>query len=80
MEHRSSLKPRVYFSPGDIVRVKHDLKNRPDMVVKSVDKIDTPAKGDSTALLGITCFWFDENLVLQQYRFNTKDLEKKPYD
>ena len=78
MENRkNSLRPRIYFSPGDIVKVKHDLKNRPDMVVKSVDKIENPKDDDDgKSLLGITCFWFDNNLVLQQYRFNTKDLEK----
>ena len=76
MENRNGLRPRIYFSPGDIVRVKHEIENRPIMVVKSVDKIENPINGDSTSLLGVTCIWFDNNAMLQQYRFNTKDLEK----
>jgi len=75
---RNRLKPRIYFSPGDIVRVKHDIPNRPNMVVKTVDKIENPTKDDTHGLLGITCFWYDTTMVIQQLRFNTKDLEKVP--
>lgn len=72
----TKLKPRVYFSPGDLARVKQNIENKPLMVVKSVDKIDNPIGGETTSLLGVTCFWFDANKVLQQHRFNTKDLKK----
>lgn len=82
-----TLREKVYFSAGDLVMVKHDIKNKPVMIVKSVDKItlsktrataSTGSTSDTTAggLLGVTCFWFSVNMELQQARFNTKDLTK----
>ena len=62
---------RVYFSAGDIVRIKHDLENRPYMMVQSIDKTVTEG-----TLLGVTCIWFSNNGEIQKHRFNTKDLEK----
>lgn len=82
MEHK--LREKIYFSAGDLVMIKHDIPNRPVMVVKSVDKITMPQKTHVTSridtppggLLGVTCFWFSNNMELQQTRFNTKDLTK----
>lgn len=74
--NRRELRPRIYFSPGDVVQLKQDIANKPKMVVKSVDKMASPAGGEGTSLLGVTCIWFDTTLALQKFRFNTKDLEK----
>jgi hypothetical protein len=55
--------------------VKHDIPNRPFMIVQSIDKL--VASGDRVALLGVTCIWFSSDLKLQKSRFSTKDIIKK---
>lgn len=77
---RRELRPRIYFSPGDVVQVKQNIANKPEMIVKSVDKMSSPGGNDGSSLLGVTCIWFDNTLALQKFRFNTKDLEKVKYD
>jgi hypothetical protein len=75
-----ALRPRVektFFASGDIVIVKHDIPNKPTMIVQSIDKLPMAA-GDRVALLGVTCIWFSEDLKLQKSRFSTKDIIKKP--
>jgi hypothetical protein len=52
----SDLELKKYSSSGDIVMVKHDIPNRPFMIVQSIDKL--VASGDRVALLGVTCIWF----------------------
>ena len=77
--------PKVFFSAGDLVTLKHDLENKPIMLVQTIDKTTfprarTPMSGAASAerrvggLLGVTCIWFSKDLILQSYRFNTKDL------
>jgi hypothetical protein len=70
----TKLKEKIYFSAGDLVMIKHEIANRPTMVVKSVDKIPMAKTG---GLLGVTCFWFSSDMVMQQARFSTKDLTKE---
>lgn len=68
---------KIFFSAGDIVTLKHDLVDKPRMLVQSVDKTTFPsAKGAKPALLGVTCIWFSKDLILQKHRFSTKDLSK----
>lgn len=75
---------KIYFNPGDVVRIRQNIDNRPNMLVKTVDKHTLPGEaptieGDkSSMLMGVTCVWFDKSQVLQKYRFSTKDLEKVP--
>ena len=64
---------KVFFAAGDRVEVKHDIENKPMMVVQKIDKI---TMGGGSALLGVTCFWFSSDMKLQSHRFNTKDLSK----
>jgi hypothetical protein len=47
---RKALRPRIekIFFSGDIVMVKHDIPNRPSMIVQSIDKL---ASGDRVAYL-----------------------------
>jgi hypothetical protein len=54
---------------------KHDIPNRPFMIVQSIDKLPV-ASGDRVALLGVTCIWFSSDLKLQKSRFSTKDIIK----
>jgi len=83
MEHK------IYFNPGEPVMIKHDeLYFRPVMIVlgkKSVTEDAasqfTPSEGSSlrqeskkVSLLGIECFWFDQNMCYHTHVFNTKDL------
>lgn len=67
---------RVFFSPGELVKVRGI--DSPRMVVHKVDKLvkTTSDHGNERILLGITCFWFTLDHQYQTARFNTKDLEK----
>lgn len=71
-----TYRERIFFAAGDIVQVKHDLEDKPKMLVQSVDKAAYPADSKTSMLLGVTCIWFSTDLKLQKNRFNTKDLEK----
>lgn len=68
---------KVYMNPGNIVRVKHDIDNRPKMMV--VEKVShTLMDKDgvkSNSFAGIRCAWFDKNQTYQSAVFSTKDLE-----
>jgi hypothetical protein len=48
--------------------VKHDIPNRPFMIVQSIDKLPV-ASGDRVALLEVTCIWFSSDLKLQKAGF-----------
>lgn len=61
-----------YFFPGELVIVKHDIPNKPVMWVFSKDSVSKD--NEQPVFLGVTCYWFDKNTVLQKQRFSTKDL------
>lgn len=69
---------KVYFSPGCIVTIKHDIPNKPIMLVKGKDTKTFRALGvdgkESTFFKGIKCFWFSVNGEYQEEVFSTKDL------
>lgn len=70
---------KIYFNPGDLVAVKHDIPNKPVMFVlekctRSLYNRDT--QETENVFLGIKCRWFDKNQVLQEALFSTKDLMK----
>ena len=70
---------RVYFNPGDIVTIRHDIENKPTMFVvekctRSMYNKETNEK--ENIFLGIKCRWFDKNQVMQEGLFSTKDLLK----
>lgn len=74
VEYKGS-KERIFFSAGDIVRVKHRLGDEnPHMLIQSVDKTTLPAAG--SGLLGVTCIWFNKDWGIERFRFSTKDIEK----
>ena len=69
------MEERIFFNAGDLVRIKHDLENRPErMLVVRVKKLH--AVSGNSSLSGIECIWFDKNGMLHKELFSTKDLEK----
>lgn len=65
-------KDKVYFNPGDVVQIKHDLETNPLMLVK--EKESKMIKGDSH-FKGIRCLWFTRDGLYQEQVFSTKDLK-----
>jgi len=66
---------KIYFTPGDIVVIKHDLDHKPKMLVQSVDKA-TMSSDRGGMLLGVTCIWYNTMGEVQKHRYSTKDLKK----
>lgn len=76
INYEIDMEERIFFNAGDLVRVKHDLENKPDrMLVVYVKKLRAAA-GTNSSLSGIECIWFDKVGVMHKHLFNTKDLEK----
>jgi uncharacterized protein YodC (DUF2158 family) len=67
------MEEKVFFTPGDVVELRQSIQNKPEMVVASVDK--STFKEGKSVLFGVTCFWFTEAGMIQEKRFNTKDLK-----
>lgn len=70
---------RIYFAPGDTVRVRHDkIDFIPNMwVVDKVTRNIRNSSGDAEPMfLGIKCRWFNASGDLQEAVFSTKDLIK----
>lgn len=65
-------KEKLFFSAGDVVRIKHDITDRPTMLVK--EKVQKMIKDDAH-FIGIKCFWFSKDGLYQEQIFSTKDLE-----
>ena len=67
---------KVFYSPGDIVSLKHDIKNKPDMIVvkKEIYYLRTGDENKSDSLRGIRCMWFTDNMDIREHVFSTKDL------
>ena len=64
---------KVFFTPGDLVQIKHDLPNKPVMLVKG--KETKAIRGeDASHFLGIRCFWFTTNGEYQEQIYSTKDI------
>lgn len=68
---------KVFLNPGDVVQLKQDIPNKPKMIVvkkmTSIFKHDTDDK--RSILKGIKCIWFTSDGTIQEYIFNTKDLQ-----
>jgi len=68
-------KDKVFFIPGDRVTIKHDIPNKPIMLIK--EKVQTlHVKEGKTSFEGMKCLWFSTDNKLQEAIFNTKDLQK----
>ena len=67
----------IYFNPGDLVEVKHDIANKPKMLVlEKVTRCITTKDGEKNNIFcGRKCTWFDKHQDLQTAIFSTKDLK-----
>jgi len=66
---------KVFYNPGDIVKLRHALDNVPRMyVVEKVSRTIKDKDGLKSSFAGIKCRWFDKNYVLREALFSTKDL------
>ena len=76
MKNMINIDDKIFYNPGDLVKVKHNLDNAPAMYVieKSTKSIMNKAGSKETLFLGIKCRWFDNNNVLREGIFSTKDL------
>lgn len=67
---------KIYFLPGQVVRIKQDIQNRPDMIViGKVTNVFRRNADKGNSLKGIKCIWFNTQQELQEGVFSTKDLE-----
>ena len=69
---------KIYFLPGDVVTLKQDLPNKPEMIVVKKETLTIkPKEGvKEECLKGIRCRWFSTDNKLQEAVWNTKDLTK----
>lgn len=76
MNNMITIDDKIFYNPGDLVKVKHELNNAPVMYVieKSTKSIINKSGNKETMFLGIKCRWFDTNNVLREGIFSTKDL------
>lgn len=66
---------KVFFTPGDLVTIKHDLVNKPRMLVIGKEtKTIIDKSSEASHFKGIKCFWFTADHVYQEKTFSTKDL------
>lgn len=67
---------KIFFLPGDLCKVKHDLDNVPIMyVTEKISRTMMTKEGNKeNTFLGIKCRWFDAEYKLQEAVFSTKDL------
>jgi hypothetical protein len=73
------MEDKVYYLPGDLCEIKHNLPNKPVMVVKKkLTKMIRPGPVDvrKDFLQGIVCYWFTATGEYQENVFSTKDLKK----
>ena len=69
---------KIYFLPGDVVTLKQDLPNKPEMIVVKKETLTIKQKEGvkEEYLKGIRCRWFSTDNKLQEAVWNTKDLTK----
>lgn len=68
---------KIYFLPGDVVKLRQALPNKPTMLV--VRKVSKTIKTNSISgdfFQGMLCRWFTTTGEMQEAIFNTKDLLK----
>lgn len=69
---------KVFFQAGDVVTIKQNIRNKPEMVIVQKKTLTIkPKDGDvSNFFKGFICRWFTSTGELQEALFNTKDLIK----
>lgn len=64
---------KIFFTPGDLVTIKHELPNKPVMLVKGKET-KTIRGAEKDYFVGIRCVWFTADGTFQEEIFSTKDL------
>ena len=64
---------KIYFVPGQLVKLRQELPNSPLMLVHRVERSIIKNNGKDI-LKGVKCRWFTDNGFLQEAVFSTKDL------
>lgn len=73
---------KVFFNPGDMVTLKHDIPHSPIMYIVKKETSLVRGTSDEGVLQteeyfkGMRCRWFTKDHLLQEAIFNTKDLIK----
>lgn len=66
---------KVFFTPGQMVKLKQDLPNAPIMVVYKIERSIMRNTNGRDFLRGCKCRWFTSDGRLQEALFSTKDLQ-----
>lgn len=75
MENNITTEEKVFFSPGQLVKMKQELPNSPLMVVYRIERsIMRNLNNGRDILKGCRCRWFTSDGHLQEAVFSTKDL------
>lgn len=70
------MEDKTMFFPGDLVSLRHELPNKPVMIVVRKESTIFRDETRNNNLKGIRCRWFTTNNELQEAVWNTKDLIK----
>lgn len=70
------MEDKTIFLPGDLVTVRHEILNKPIMIVVRKETTIFRDENKTNSLKGIRCRWFTTNNELQEAVWNTKDLIK----
>lgn len=65
---------KIFFKPGDIVKLKQNLPNSPTMMVYRVERSLVKNNNGNDFLRGLRVRWFTTEGKLQETVFSTKDL------
>lgn len=65
---------KIYFSPGQLVKMKQKLPNTPVMVVYRIERSIMRNTNGRDSLKGVRTRWFTADGYLQEAVFSTKDL------
>lgn len=65
---------KVFFSPGQMVKLKQELPNAPIMMVYRIERSIMRNTNGRDFLKGCRCRWFTQDGRLQEAVFSTKDL------
>lgn len=70
---KNNFEEKVYFAPGQVVKLRQPIANKPLMVVQKVERNMIRTNGKDL-LKGVKVRWFTDNGFLQEAVFSTKDL------
>lgn len=75
MENEILGQEKIFFSPGQLVKIKQNIPNSPLMVIYKIERsIIRNSTSGKDFLKGCRCRWFTKDGYLQEATFSTKDL------